>query len=1494
MEKVKRWQIALIVLVVVLTIYNILPTLIYYSKPLSKPVDEKQAMQVAKNIVDRVEDLEKESIDWLRSFSKNLGVKPKSIDPVANNPQLIAITFSNPEDNLAFRHYLPRAGALIPFVPAQLTISQENAEDPTKTIVERKISFTPSESEIPELFKFTTKKEGGKPSPHYYDLAIDRFEQVALGFGGVTSNAAFVQTLKVSGNKYRENQTLLEIAQNIVSFETIFGDSSPVTKRFFKSFSQLTPKVENAADTLISALDDLEKSYTSKTSDSRVLLEKDRETLKSAIAVIKRNKPSFNSGTKPLDLEILKQDVTTDTSTQLVALNERNPYFEAISLDWEKGSMTLSLHSDVEKLLHPTSGTKKDLLKKERLNQLIINEVAKVAQKTDESISPGAQGYQIALDKLTQSDSFLVLNLSYIAKQESQGTLEKLSHSWNRSSPDLQPDAFPVWDYAQYQSLPSQGRKFGLLVYAPVLEQSEPIKGFRSNSIYVIAKGLNPIFQKYQQSPDSDQAQTFFDEFEQLQKVLRQQGYQLTYLAEGSDYPKEFQQDLVFEKPDYYSDLLAATRENFTVLGNKRFATLEFTDLEQRIAVENKIDTQIHDELIKWKEDHQAALVDIQDPQAKFLVPPPTSNVYWDNLKLSTKEYFRGDSRKILKWGLDLKGGKSILIGLRDQNNRPVTNKIDLTEGVNELTQRVNKMGLSEVDVRVEGNHIALDFPSSNGLSAQELIKGSTMYFHVVNEDFSSPQSPLFASTQKFLQDVWNEAVITNRKDIEGINFIAWKHLGGSEDGQTIHPRSEHAKRLYEAGLKLASPTETLSTSTLDDHVSQIAPYTGSDYADWKGQTNPLLIVFNNFALEGSQIDNIHTSYDTRDGNTLAFSVLGAHTSKMGEKINPREALYSWTSQFAKDRIMGTEREKVAPNRGWRLAIVLNGRVISDPQLNQALRDNIQVNGGFTQNEVTKLAGDLKAGSLSFKPQILSEDNVSADLGQKEKSQGILATGIALLLVIVVMIVYYRFSGLIASIAVLFNLLIIWATLQNLQATLSLSGIAGIILTLGMAVDANVLVFERIREEMKHTKNVSTAIYTGYKQAFSAIFDSNVTTIIAALILLNFDTGPIKGLAITLTIGITSSMFTALFMTRVFFTKWAEKAHNKTLSMANWFQVKSINFLKNAKWVTSLFALTIIIGSSLLFLQHKSILGMDFTGGYSLTVQLDESPLGQYRTRVREALLLAGAKSTDFQIRELNQPNMLRIQLSSALEEKGRPFYQLSQSTTSPVFGQNNPRISWVILALEKQGIQVQPQSLASLDKNWSEMSGQLSKTTRNNALIGLSLALFFILVYISFRFEIKFAISAIICTLHDVLITLAILAILHLFNVPIQINMQVIAALMTIIGYSLNDTIIVFDRIREEKKLTKKASFYSVINRSLSLTLNRTLMTSITTFVVLLALLVLGGSKIFDFSLMMSIGVVVGTLSSLFVAPLLLQYFHGSETEETVSVKPLQNGSAA
>lgn len=1146
--------------------------------------------------------------------------------------------------------------------------------------------------------------------------------------------------------------------------------------------------------------------------------------------------------------------------------------------------VSLKFFPDVQRLRMEEGKNESTAYQKEKIDQFVINDIARVARQTDENLLPSDDTFAVKLNLLTDTQSFLTLNLGKLAEKQSQNIESQLKTAWSPKHGDLARDLYPVYDYSSFAKLKPEDQKLGLVVYAPSAYEGAPLQGFRSGSIYVIARGLDSIAQKYQQAPSDQDSRIFFEDINQLKNILQQHGF-IGYAGKSYDLTPQFSKDYIFELDDFYSSLLKATRENFSVKGSKRYGVLDFTDVEQRILTNNKIEDKIQEDLLKWKEEYNSAQVDL-NATSKYLVPKPTKNVFWENFKLSFKKYFSGDDRKILKWGLDLSGGKTVRIGLRDHNNRVVTNPDDLKQAVNELYTRINKMGVSERTIHIENNNIILDFPGSQGLSASELVKASAMYFHIVNEKFSNGNAALKESITNFLQNVWNEAVVTNRKDIDSINEIAWEHLGGdSLEGQETRPRSESAKMLWDNGLRLANPKDRNVTSAFNDTLSAVAMMRGDDFMEWDMQPNPLLFVFHNFALEGSSLNNVVVGYDPAEGNILSFGVKRSYEgSQENRSGSPRDDFYAWTSQFAEDKIAGTPKEAYTNGRGWSMAVILNGSIISKPSLRAALREGGMISGRFSQREVNQLAADLKAGSLSFTPKILSEQNVSPELGQQERTKGITAAIVAVILVVVAMVSYYRFAGLVASCAVLLNIFIMWAVLQNIDAAITLPMIAGIVLTIGMAVDANVLVFERVREEFRISGRIASAIQAGYRKAFSAIADSNITTIIAALILIQFDSGPIKGFAISLIIGIISSMFTALFMTRYFFAGWVQNPNNRNLTMSQFIGQTHFDFLAQTKKAVIISLVVMVIGTFMFISQRNSMLGMDFTGGYSMVVELQEKTgVADYRHPVANALLAHGATSNDFQIRELSRPNQLRIQLGISAEEKGHPFYQLPETSegkyTYPY--QSNPRLVWLVNALQEEGLNIQPSQLESLDKDWTVMSGQFSETMRNNAILGLAIALVCILVYITLRFEFVFALGAVVGLIHDVIITLGILALFHKLGFAVQIDLQVIGAIMTIIGYSLNDTIIVFDRIREDMKLLRKLKFYDIVNHALNVTLSRTIMTSGTTLLVLLALVLLGGKSIFAFSLVMTIGVVVGTLSSLFIAAPVMIYFHNRELQK-------------
>ncbi|MCI5052500.1 MAG: protein translocase subunit SecD [Simkaniaceae bacterium] len=1506
MEKHKRWHTVLIAAVILLTLYNILPTLLYYAKPLNKPIGQKQANAVAAKAIDRVNSLEDFSVKWVKSYCKLLGVKWQNVAIDANNPGVISATFKDSKSAETFKRFLPKAGALIPFYPAQLTLAGTNAgHDTNVVLIQRKIPIHFSPEVGANMFEFTSKYEkDGTPTALYGKLVKDRLFALGVTVGGVSENAQLLNLALSYRSEPQSEEFLHLLAQNINTYTRIFSPESPAARRFFSSFTQgnfaqpkqtvqefvsalsaLKERVQLDKIALVEEKKTLQKrgEYLDPADEQKLetLIGKE-ESLSKAVATINKHAAVFSSGRTPWserELSNIDYDLAVDT---------HNPLIKHISTDWESEKINLELHQDVLALKHAyeKKSEKKSLL--DELDQLIINEMARIGRDSQEKLVPVRGDFQISLNSLEGSQSLLAMNLSTLANTQAKNIEKLIGSAWHPEHKDLRRENFPIMSSEGFEALPREKRNLSLVVYSPGASSQTPKQGFRNNSIYVIAKDVGQIVRKFEQNPSSPEAKAFFNDFQALQTLLRENGF--TGYA-GSQYPftSEYANDYIFEAEDYFQSVIKATRENFVVHGSKRYATLEFSNVEQRIRTVNTIENNIQEDLLKWRDEYNSSQVD-PSLATRFDVPKPTQNALMSNFALTMRKYFRGDDQKVLRWGLDLKGGKTVQVQLRDNNNRVVTRESDLTQGMNELYSRVNKMGVPDVSIRQEGQSITMDFPSAQGLSASELVKASSMSFNVVNEKFSTSNSLLADAVNRFLQDVWNEAIVTGKKDTQSLNTIAWNHLYGDplnvEDAQ---PRSEAAKTLFKHGLRLENPDSSVSTSSFNDSVSKIGLFRGDNYSDWHGQSHPLLIVFKNYALEGSGLDDVRSSYDPTKGNYLSFSVKGSQVTPNGESINPRNEFYTWTSTFSKEKIMGTPLEKFSQGRGWRMAVILNGFVVSAPTLDSPLKDSAMISGHFTQREVNRLEADLKAGSLTFTPHILSEKNVSPELGIKERHQGIIATVLALVLVIVTMVGYYRFAGVVASVAVIVNLLIMWAVMQNIGASITLAGIAGAILTLGMAVDANVLVFERIREEFAQTSKLSAAVAAGYKKAFTAIIDSNLTTILAALILLNFDSGPVKGFALTLIIGITSSMFTALFLTKYFFSRWVQNPKNQTLSMANLIKSSNFNFLKWSKLTAAVSFVLIACGAFSLYQKRSTILGMDFTGGNALAIELTQKEGVNYRAATMDALVTSGAARQDINIRELSPSNQLRIFFGAGLDQAGNVFHNMPIETAvadATYSFESNPRLVWLVQALEKNGLELTERSLIDLDKNWTSVSGQMSEAMRNNALVGLGIALICILVYITFRFEFKYAISATLGLGFDVLVTLSILAILNALSVPIQIDLNIVAALMTIVGYSLNDTIIVFDRVREDVGNMRRASFSEIINHALNVTLSRTVMTSLTTLLVLVALVVFGGASIFGFSLIMAIGVVVGTLSSFFISSALLLIFQNREVAQNAAEK--------
>ena len=1505
MEKQKRWQFAVILTVIILTLYNILPTVIFYTKPLRAPITVERAEQIEHEIAERVNALEKDSEEWISSFCDLIHVKPKNIQLHVEDASCILVDFETEKEAALFRKFLPRAGIEIPFLPSQLAVVDDEAG--TSVTVLRRQGFHFRKDNLKDLFQFSMKRtESNEIAPLYYEIARDRIMTLALAI----CDQPLIEKVKQFDISNEDQGSLTAIAQDIVTCEEAFSSDSPITKRYISTLglvpnfklSVLLSQLDTEMKKLETRIQELDRDAKQKEENKELQSQEQQELsdylkcqlalLGRAKAILAKYKGSIVARSIPSKDELVdmlrqqaKQSMSIE-STYSISLAPYHPLISELIIDWANDAINIRLYKDVLTGLNAHTDTEQAHRQQEALSRLVLNEIARISQSTQEKIASLQGEYQVMLSKLPDAKSFLILQLPAVGAELADQTLQLIQKEWMPQHQDFQNEQFPRVDEVEYAQLPIRDKKLCLTVFNS--QESSLDKGLKPGSIYVILRGVKNIMEQYQKTPESSEAKTFEQDFVDLSGLLYKRGF-IGYPGGSIESSFEWQNDYIFELADFYNMLLKATRESFYALGSKNKAILEFSDVEQRIITLDKIEDAIQEDLLRWREAYDAAQVDLNKAR-RYTVPKPTKNAFFENVKLATRKYFRGDDRKILRWGLDLSGGKSVRIALVDQAGNRVESQTELTQAVDELYTRINKMGVSERTIRIENTTILLDFPGSQALSAQELIKASSMYFHVVNEKFGPLNQTLSKEVHEFLQEVWNEAVVTNRIDDSSLNEIAYQKL---EDAQLIDSQvgtktfglKSAARVLYEHGLRLAPPKGAPATASFNDKISMIARFAADDAQDWTDQTHPLMIVYHNYALEGSSLENIQTGYDPSKGNMLLFGVRSSYAKgSMNQGGSPRDEFYAWTAPFSEEKILGTELEAYSRGHGWRMAVILNGVVINAPSLTSPLRDHAMITGHFSQREVSKLATDLAAGSLSFTPKILSEQNISPELGHAEARQSIFASCIAIALVVAMMCGYYHFAGLVASIAVLFNMLVIWAVMQNIDAVLTLPGIAGMVLTVGMAVDANVLVFERIREEFRISKRIASAIQAGYKKAFSAIFDSNITTILVALILLQFDCGPIRGFAMTLIIGITASMFTALFMTRYYFAGWVQNPSHNELTMREWFKVSNFDFLKKAKPAFAVSAVLFIVGVASFALSNTSMVGMDFTGGYSVMLELEEQPNGSVREAVSHALERSGLKSREFQIRELGRPNLIRLQLSTSLESEGRPFHNMPQELNGTAFSyayQKNPRITWIVNAIDSDHMKLKPSSLETLDNSWTVMSGQFSDVMRNNAILALSFALIGVLIYITFRFEWKYAVSALVALLHDVLVTLAVAAIAHLCGAPIQINLELVGAIMMIIGYSLNDTIIVFDRIREDIRLYRKLSYPEIINLALNLTLGRTILTSSTTFIVLLALVLFGSSSLFGFAFVMMTGVFLGTFSSLFIACPILLYLHNRDQIE-------------
>ncbi len=528
-------------------------------------------------------------------------------------------------------------------------------------------------------------------------------------------------------------------------------------------------------------------------------------------------------------------------------------------------------------------------------------------------------------------------------------------------------------------------------------------------------------------------------------------------------------------------------------------------------------------------------------------------------------------------------------------------------------------------------------------------------------------------------------------------------------------------------------------------------------------------------------------------------------------------------------------------NVGRRMAIVLDDIVRSAPVIRERiLGGSAQISGSFSHEEAADLAIVLRVGALPAPVDIIQNMTVGASLGQDSINKGLFSGLFGAAIVLAFMIIYYRLSGLVANTALILNILMLFAGLAILNATLTLPGIAGIILSIGMAVDANVLIFERMREEYSLGKSVRSSIDGGFGKAFLTIVDSQVTTLITALALFMFGTGPIKGFAITLSLGIIFNLFSALFFSRLAFDLINMRKPMKKLNFLQFTKKPNIDFLKIKNITYGISGVMVAIGI-IAFIQiargHANM-GVDFSGGSLLQYKAsNDFSMGE----IRKAFANNGLK--DINLQEVENEHRLIVKIKKSEEVVANLGDTVGAILTKELADKD--------FVLESQ----------------SEIGSSVSSVLRNKAIQAIAISLLGVIVYLALRFDIRFGLAAAIATFHDVLVVLGICWMLNT-----EITLLIVTALLTLAGYSLNDSVVVFDRIRENMRKSDDHSLEHSINTSINEVLGRTIVTSLTTGMTLLALFLLGGSVIHDFAFSLLAGVAVGTYSSIFIAsPLLI-----------------------
>jgi SecD/SecF fusion protein len=548
---------------------------------------------------------------------------------------------------------------------------------------------------------------------------------------------------------------------------------------------------------------------------------------------------------------------------------------------------------------------------------------------------------------------------------------------------------------------------------------------------------------------------------------------------------------------------------------------------------------------------------------------------------------------------------------------------------------------------------------------------------------------------------------------------------------------------------------------------------------------------------------------------------------------NEPEIHFTLDSEGAEKFAALTKEYSPQGNKYFLLAIVLDKELCSAPRINGVIPGGSgTITGNFDYREASDLATALE-NPLEAPVHIVEERRVDPSLGKDSIRSGLMASIIGVIAVAIFMLVYYMFAGLVANAALILNVIVLLGVMCSIDTTLTIPGIAGIVLTIGMAVDANVLIYERIREELATGKSIRGALAAGYDKAFGTIFDSNLTTLISSVILIYMGTGSVKGFGVSLTIGLMVSMFTSLVVTRIIFDWLLDKGLLSGIPMLHLIRNNNLDFMKLAKPAFVASWALIIVGVIWGGVRGKDVMGVDFAGGDNVTLSFEAGKKVE-NDKVRDALSKAAINDAMIQYQRDIVKGIENLRLTVAFKTGDKAIEVLNKAF---------PESKFKKLALQNVGPTVGVEIMKA-------------------AIISVLLSLFGILIYVAMRYEFSFAIGAVIAIIHDILMTTG-----CFFISGRQLSATMVAAILTIIGFSINDTIVIFDRIREDLKLGIKGSFTEIMNKALNQTLSRTIITSGTVFLATLSLYLFGGGVINDFAFTFLVGIITGTYSSIYIA---------------------------